>query len=49
MSLTTSAPRDIAGQWEAHRNEIVELYLVEDKPLSFVKKYMEEKYGFIAS
>jgi hypothetical protein len=35
--------------WSEHKAAIIQLYLVEDIPLSRVKEVMEETHGFHAS
>jgi hypothetical protein len=35
--------------WEDHRDTIIRLYIVEDKPLSEVRQIMENKFRFKAT
>ncbi|KAF4464467.1 hypothetical protein FALBO_8695 [Fusarium albosuccineum] len=43
------APRIPKAAWEAHKDRICTLYLVEDKTLDEVIQYMEQEHGFRAS
>ncbi|KAF5012383.1 hypothetical protein FDECE_1610 [Fusarium decemcellulare] len=43
------APRIPKAAWEAHKDLICSLYLVEDKTLDEVIRFMEQKHGFRAS
>jgi hypothetical protein len=49
MSATARPPEDLGALWEAHRDEIKELYLIEDKTLPDIRIYMDEHHGFRAT
>ncbi|KAK4162974.1 ankyrin repeat-containing domain protein [Cladorrhinum sp. PSN259] len=43
------APENISLDWEKHQNEILDLFITQNKPLHEVVKHMSDKHGFVAT